>query len=357
MLKKIKQILIVIILLLVLIPTPKVNAKEKLNLYLFWGDGCPHCALEKEYLEDLKEEYKELNVIQYEVWYNEENNSFLKQIADKTNKSLTGVPVTIIGQTIITGFKESTEQQMKRAIDYYLENDYQDIVEEIKNGTYEQQEELPDQDFIEQEEKLDKETTVDLPIIKKINFKDFDLLTAIPILGVLASLSLPILWLIITYFSSVNLEKDRKVKIILLLPAGLLLIGICSIIQSMLQIEIINMVSRIIIIILCITFMIHKLEKINLTKSQLTGLILLLAIAIGLASKNNYWQIANTLIEVEKISLLPKLALNFYYLIAYLSPFMLLSLLFIPWKKISPQKQELIELSIWTASILVIIFI
>ena len=357
MLKKIKQILIVIILLLVLIPTPKVNAKEKLNLYLFWGDGCPHCALEKEYLEDLKEEYKELNVIQYEVWYNEENNSFLKQIADKTNKSLTGVPVTIIGQTIIAGFKESTEQQMKRAIDYYLENDYQDIVEEIKNGTYEQQEELPDQDFIEQEEKLDKETTVDLPIIKKINFKDFDLLTAIPILGVLASLSLPILWLIITYFSSVNLEKDRKVKIILLLPAGLLLIGICSIIQSMLQIEIINMVSRIIIIILCITFMIHKLEKINLTKSQLTGLILLLAIAIGLASKNNYWQIANTLIEVEKISLLPKLALNFYYLIAYLSPFMLLSLLFIPWKKISPQKQELIELSIWTASILVIIFI
>ena len=357
MLKKIKQILIVIILLLVLIPTPKVNAKEKLNLYLFWGDGCPHCALEKEYLEDLKEEYKELNVIQYEVWYNEENNSFLKQIADKTNKSLTGVPVTIIGQTIITGFKESTEQQMKRAIDYYLENDYQDIVEEIKNGTYEQQEELPDQDFIEQEEKLDKETTVDLPIIKKKNFKDFDLLTAIPILGVLASLSLPILWLIITYFSSVNLEKDRKVKIILLLPAGLLLIGICSIIQSMLQIEIINMVSRIIIIILCITFMIHKLEKINLTKSQLTGLILLLAIAIGLASKNNYWQIANTLIEVEKISLLPKLALNFYYLIAYLSPFMLLSLLFIPWKKISPQKQELIELSIWTASILVIIFI
>ena len=125
----------------------------------------------------------------------------------------------------------------------------------------------------------------------------------------------------------------------------------------MLQIELINMVSRIIIIILCITFMIHKLEKINLKKSQLTGLILLLSIAIGLASQTNYWQIANTLIEVEKLSLLPKLALNIYYLIAYLSPLILLSLLFIPWRKISPKNQELIELSIWTASILVIIFI
>ena len=125
----------------------------------------------------------------------------------------------------------------------------------------------------------------------------------------------------------------------------------------MLQIELINMVSRIIIIILCITFMIYKLEKINLKKSQLTGLILLLSIAIGLASQTNYWQIANTLIEVEKLSLLPKLALNIYYLIAYLSPLILLSLLFIPWRKISPKNQELIELSIWTASILVIIFI
>lgn len=356
MLKRIKQILIVIILLLVLIPIPKVNAKEKLNLYLFWGDGCPHCALEKEYLEDLKKEYKELNVIQYEVWYNEENNTFLKQIADNTNKSLTGVPVTIIGQTIITGFKESTEQQIKRAIEYYLDNDYQDIVEEIKNSTYKQQEKLPDQNFIEQEKKLDKKTTIELPFIKKLNFKDMDLLTAIPILGVIASLTLPVLWLIIAYFSSISLVKDRKTKIILL-PVGILLIGLFSIIQSILKLEILNMVSRVIIIILCITFIIHKLEKINLTKSQLTGLTLLLAIAIGLTSKTNYWQVVNTLIEVEKLSIILKLIANIYYLIAYLASFILLSLVLIPWKKISPQNQKRIELSIWIASILVIIFI
>ena len=356
MLKRVKQILIVIILLLVLIPIPKVNAKEKLNLYLFWGDGCPHCALEKEYLEDLKKEYKKLNVIQYEVWYNEENNTFLKQIAEKTNKSLTGVPVTIIGQTIITGFKESTEQQIKRAIEYYLDNDYQDIVEEIKNGTYKQQEKLPDQNFIEQEKKLDKKTTIELPFIKKLNFKDMDLLTAIPILGVIASLTLPVLWLIIAYFLSISLVKDRKTKIILL-PVGILLIGLFSIIQSILKLEILNMVSRVIIIILCITFIIHKLEKINLTKSQLTGLTLLLAIAIGLTSKTNYWQVVNTLIEVEKLSIILKLIANIYYLIAYLASFILLSLVLIPWKKISPQNQKRIELSIWIASILVIIFI
>ena len=356
MLKKIKQILILIVLLLVLTPIQNVNAEEKINLYLFHGDGCPHCATEKEYLEDLKKEYKELNIIQYEVWYNEENNSFLKQIANETNKSLTGVPVTIIGQTIITGFKESTEQQIKRAIDYYLENDYQDIVEEIKKGTYEQKEELPDTGFLEQEQKLDEKTTVELPIVKEINFKNFDILTAIPILGILASLSLPVIWLIITYFLSVNLVSDKKTKIIML-PIGLLLIGISSIVQSILQIELINLISRVIIILICITFIIYKIEKIKLSDNQVKGLIILLSIVIGLSSQTKYWNIVNTLTELENMKTIFKILVNGYYLISYLVPFILLSLLFIPWRKISTQNKELIELSIMVATILVVIFI
>ena len=356
MLKKIKQILILIVLLLVLTPIQNVNAEEKINLYLFHGDGCPHCAAEKEYLEDLKKEYKELNIIQYEVWYNEENNALLKQIANATNKSLTGVPVTIIGQTIITGFKESTEQQIKRAIDYYLENDYQDIVEEIKKGTYEQKEELPDTGFLEQEQKLDEKTTVELPIVKEINFKNFDILTAIPILGILASLSLPVIWLIITYFLSVNLVSDKKTKIIML-PIGLLLIGISSIVQSILQIELINLISRVIIILICITFIIYKIEKIKLSDNQVKGLIILLSIVIGLSSQTKYWNIVNTLTELENMKTIFKILANGYYLISYLVPFILLSLLFIPWRKISTQNKELIELSIMVATILVVIFI
>ena len=53
-----------------------VNAKEKVNLYLFWGDGCPHCAMEKEYLETLEKEFPNLTIAKYEVWYNEENENF-----------------------------------------------------------------------------------------------------------------------------------------------------------------------------------------------------------------------------------------------------------------------------------------
>ena len=356
MLRKIKIILVLFIMTLILTPNMNVNAEEKLNLYLFFGEGCPHCAMEKEYLKELKKEYKELNVIKYEVWYNEENSSFLKQIANETNKSLTGVPVTIIGQTIITGFKESTEQQIKRAIDYYLENDHQDIVQEIKKGTYKQTEEVPDPDFLDQEENLDQKTTLDLPIVKEINFKNFDLLTAIPILGILASISLPVLWLVITYFLSVDLVSNKKTKIIIL-PIGLLLIGISSIVQSILQVELINSISRIIILLICITFIVYKLEKIKLSDNQLKTLIVLLSLAIGFSSQTAHWNIVNTLTEIENMKIISKILVNGYYLIAYLAPFILLSLLLIPWKKINNKNKELIELSIWVATILVVIFI
>ena len=66
MLKRIKLVLFTILITFLIIPN--VNAKEKVNLYLFWGDGCPHCAAEEELLTDLENEYENLSVTKYEVW-------------------------------------------------------------------------------------------------------------------------------------------------------------------------------------------------------------------------------------------------------------------------------------------------
>ena len=52
--KKYKK-LFLFIFLLVLLPL-KVNAS--VNMYLFYGDGCPHCAEEEEFFDS--EEYNEV---------------------------------------------------------------------------------------------------------------------------------------------------------------------------------------------------------------------------------------------------------------------------------------------------------
>lgn len=82
--KKIKYLLFVLVMFLIVIPT--ANAKEEVNLYLFWGDGCPHCEAEQEYLEDLQKEFDNLKITKYEVWHNEDNNQLMKKSQVKQTK-------------------------------------------------------------------------------------------------------------------------------------------------------------------------------------------------------------------------------------------------------------------------------
>lgn len=353
--KTVKYFLLVIIMFFLLIPNTK--AQEKVTLYLFWGDGCPHCAAEQKYFETLQEEFPNLKIIKYEVWHNEENQQFLSQIASKTGKNFTGVPVTIIGQTIITGFSTTTEQKLRRTVSYYSENSHHDIVQEIKDGTYRQTSEIPDEEFVKQEKKLDENTTLDLPIIGEINFKNLDLITSIPILGLLASLSLPALWLVITYATGISLQKEKKDRWILL-PIGLFLIGVTSILSSIIKIEAIDWIARIIILIISALLAIEELQKIKISHTLQKILLLLFAIAIGFASNTISNNIVLTLLEINNTSMIINILIYTGYLVAYLIPYVII--LFVchfPWAKISKQKKQGIQISILIATMILIIFI
>ena len=355
MLKRIKLVLFTILITFLIIPN--VNAKEKVNLYLFWGDGCPHCAAEEELLTDLEKEYENLSVTKYEVWYHSENNAFLQQIASSTERTFRGVPVTIIGQTVITGFSTETEQEIRRAINYYSENEHHDIVQEIKNGTYQKLEDIPDEEFEKQEQQLSEKTTINLPIVKKIDFKNFELTTAIPILGLLASISLPVLWLITTFASVVSLQQEKKDKIRFLL-LGLVLIAISSLLSAIVKINIISWIFKILILLISLLLALSKLKKISIPNSIIKTTTILLAITIGWLTSTEYWNILNEVINTRSLSLIVKVLSNIYFLISYLIPYILILLIYhIPWKKISQQGHELIQISVWITTMILIIFI
>lgn len=354
MIKKIKYI---IIILLVFLMAPNVNAKEQVNLYLFWGDGCPHCEAEQNYLEELEDEFRNLKITKYEVWYNSENNQFMKQIAAETNESLTGVPVTIIGQTIITGFSEPTKQQIRRAINYYSENKHEDMVKQIKEGNYEPSENISDEEFIKQEKKLNKKTTIKLPIIKELNLKNFELSTAVPILGILAGLSLPIIWLIITFGNIVNIQQNEKIKL-KLLSLGLVIITASSILTSVLNIEYLNWIFKSVILLICVILIINKFQNLKLSNTMIKTLTILSATMIGWFTHVQYWQVLNELINTQKISMMMKILFNAYYCLSYLIPCILILLIYYAiWKKLSEKNRELVQVTVWLITILIIIFV
>lgn len=186
---------------------------NQITIYFFHGDGCPHCEDEKSYLNELTKEYNNIKVVDYEVWYNEENESFLKEVKEKLNIKESGVPITIVGNTKILGYKDdySTGSKIKRAVKYYQNNTYIDVISKIKDNTYNEEEVVKENiDFLKQENKSDKESTIKLPIIGKVNLKSLPLSSSTSIIGLLNGVSFNSLWIILQISAIILIISTRR---------------------------------------------------------------------------------------------------------------------------------------------------
>jgi thiol-disulfide isomerase/thioredoxin len=90
--------------------------KGKVNIYMFWGNGCPHCKAQWETLETMRKKYpNDFNVYGFEVWYDHENLEILKKFAAAMgDDDVDAVPYTIIGEQSFSGAQN--EEMLKRTI-------------------------------------------------------------------------------------------------------------------------------------------------------------------------------------------------------------------------------------------------
>lgn len=97
--------------------TTASNDDKKVNLYLFRGEGCPHCAEAEEWFDSIKGEYGDyFKVVDYEVWNDEDNAKLMEKVAKLRNEDVSGVPYIIIGNKSWNGFDESYEDEMIKQI-------------------------------------------------------------------------------------------------------------------------------------------------------------------------------------------------------------------------------------------------
>jgi len=83
-----------------------VIATETVNAHLFYGEGCPHCAKERAFFNSIKSKYPLLKLTEYEIYYNDNNNTLLQKVAQNLQVQSGGVPFLIIGNNSIMGFSE-----------------------------------------------------------------------------------------------------------------------------------------------------------------------------------------------------------------------------------------------------------
>ncbi len=131
--KKMKHLLLMIITCLFLLPFGTV-AKEKINIYFFKGDGCPHCEEAEEFFNSIKDEFgKYYNLVDYETWYDKEKADLMKKVAAKLGEEASGVPYIIIGKKTWNGYASSYNDDITSTIKKEFNkksNDRYDVMKE-----------------------------------------------------------------------------------------------------------------------------------------------------------------------------------------------------------------------------------
>lgn len=237
--KILKYFLVFIALFSFILP---VNAKEtdKITLYLFYGDGCPHCAEEKLFLDEIKGSYDNFEIVMYEVWKDKDNQDFLNKVKSELGIERSGVPVTIIGDTYMVGWSEALEGRVTRAIRFYKNNEYTDVVEQIKNGTYVKPVE-EESSFEKEEEKSDEDATIDVPLIGKVNLKNVSLTTAGVVLGLIDGFNPCAMWVLLFLISMLLGMKDKK----RMWTIGLTFLGSSALVYMLIMLSWLNIVVSI----------------------------------------------------------------------------------------------------------------
>ena len=107
-------------------------ATNDVNLYLFWGEGCPHCAKEKVFISEISGDFPNLKVHLFEVYKNNQNQEYFKEVGEALGENVSGVPFTVIGDKALIGFNESiTPNEITQRIKYCTENKCTDTVGDI----------------------------------------------------------------------------------------------------------------------------------------------------------------------------------------------------------------------------------
>ena len=197
--KKIIKVLFICFLFLPFI----VDAKE-INLYLFYGEGCPHCADEKVFLNEYLKENEDVKLHTYEVWYNSENQEKFLEVQKILDVSARGVPYLVIGNNVVSGFvNDSTEEIIENTINYYRSINYTDEAgiylgvvdgkeETVKNG----------EKYVEEE--------FDIPILGKKKARDVSLLLSAIVIGLVDGFNPCAMWILLFLSSMLLGMKNKK---------------------------------------------------------------------------------------------------------------------------------------------------
>jgi glutaredoxin len=108
------------------------NQENKVNLHVFYGQGCPHCASLLSFLADLEKKYVTLKVQEHEVYKNTRERALFEKTAKKFETEIEGVPTIFIGDKTVVGFSEEISLILENEIEKCVAQKCQDPLENLE---------------------------------------------------------------------------------------------------------------------------------------------------------------------------------------------------------------------------------
>ncbi len=212
-----KKFFIIFLFIISFLQFSKISeAGDTLNAYLFYGQGCPHCAKEEEFLESIKDKYPTLKVNTFEVYYNKENGELMSKVSKTLGVTANGVPFFVLGDKTFVGFSENiTPKEIESRINECLVNTCPDSVLVFlspKKDTTETKIEpvLKIQEDAKIEIETENEKMIDVPILGQVDAYDFSLPVITLVLGLLDGFNPCAMWTLIFLISLLLGMENRK---------------------------------------------------------------------------------------------------------------------------------------------------
>ena len=102
------------------VPVTTQDDAKPLVIYLFWGDGCPHCALAKPFIESLADKNPSIELYEFEIYYVEENQKLFSAFATLYGFEPRYIPTIFIGEKYWEGYNDQIAQELEAEINRCL---------------------------------------------------------------------------------------------------------------------------------------------------------------------------------------------------------------------------------------------
>lgn len=224
----IKQVSKLILATLFFVIPLVTKAAGPLDVYFFYMNGCPHCAREEVFLDNLANDYGQIiDIHRYEVSENSDNVRLFMEFGERLQVGIQSVPFTVVGEEYFIGYLNdaTSGEPIKAAIDDELAKGIYSVPalkppvepKQIDNPVdiLNTNEVLPDNNQNEaapskQIDNQESQDNISLPILGEINPHSFSLPLITIVLGLLDGFNPCAMWALLFLISLLLGMHDKK---------------------------------------------------------------------------------------------------------------------------------------------------